>query len=135
MSNTFYIDCVPALCGTVATPSTRGPFAVSGVGALSRQTLATDPSGTTAVTFSGINAGTEIRVYLPDGTEVAGIELCAADQVLTWQVYAAGSPNNTVTVRLVHPAYKIKEFSFASSLGAVSLPVQQERDKWYSNPV
>lgn len=107
----------------------------TGAGSYSVQKLATDAIGNTQVTFSGINAGTEIRVYLPDGTEVAGIELCAADQVLTWQVYAAGSPNNTVIVRLVHPAYKIKEFSFASSLGAVSLPVQQERDKWYSNPV
>lgn len=96
--------------------------------------LPTEPVGTTTVTFDGINAGSEIRVYLPDGTEAAGIESCAADQVLSWSVYAPGSPNNTVTVRIVHPTYKIKEFDYTVSAGAVSLPVQQEIDKWYSNP-
>lgn len=96
--------------------------------------LPTDPVGTTDVTFDGVNAGSEIRVYLPDGTEAAGIESCAADQVLSWSVYAPGSPNNTVTVRIVHPTYKIKEFDYTASTGAVSLPVQQEIDKWYSNP-
>lgn len=96
--------------------------------------LPTEPVGTTTVTFDGINAGSEIRVYLPDGTEAAGIESCAADQVLSWSVYAPGSPNNTVTVRIVHPTYKIKEFDYTVSTGAVSLPVQQEVDKWYSNP-
>lgn len=96
--------------------------------------LPTEPVGTTTVTFDGINAGSEIRVYLPDGTEAAGIESCAADQVLSWSVYAPGSPNNTVTVRIVHPFYKIKEFDYTASTGAVSLPVQQEIDKWYSNP-
>lgn len=97
--------------------------------------LPTDPIGTATVTFSGVNAGTEIRVYLPDLTEAAGIENCAANQVLTWPVYAAGSVNNTVAIRLVHPAYKIKEFSFTSTVGNMSLPVQQERDKWYFNPI
>lgn len=48
-------------------------------------------------------------------------------------MYAPGSPNNTVTVRIVHPTYKIKEFDYTASTGAVSLPVQQEIDKWYSN--
>lgn len=90
--------------------------------------------GTTTVTFSGVNAGSEIRVYMPDGTEAAGIETCAANQVLSWSVYAPGSPNNTVTVRIVNMAYKIKEFSFTSTVGTVSLPIQQEPDPWYSNP-
>ena len=133
--NALFFGPILPMAGTAEVPSVRGRFRNGGMVSIARQSLPTDPVGTTTVTFSGINAGTEIRVYLPDGTEAAGIELCAVDQVLIWQVYAAGSPNNTVTVRLVHPAYKIKEFSFASSLGAVSLPVQQERDKWYSNPV
>lgn len=97
--------------------------------------LPTEPVGTTTVTFSGVNANSEIRVYLPDGTEAAGIETCSADHVLTWNVYAPGSANNTVTIRIVHVDYKIKEFDYTSSVGAVSLPVQQERDKWYSNPI
>lgn len=94
----------------------------------------TDAIGTTTVTFSGVNADSEIRVYLPDGTEVAGVEDCTADPVLIWSVYSAGSPNNTVTIRIVHPSYKIKEFNYPASAGVVNLPVQQERDPWYSNP-
>ena len=96
--------------------------------------LPTDPIGSANVTFSGVQAGTEIRVYLPDGTEAAGVEDCTVDPVLAWPVYAAGSPNNHVTIRIVHPAYKIKEFAYTSSVGVVSIPVQQEPDRWYKNP-
>ena len=95
---------------------------------------ATDPIGTTTVTFSGVNAGSEIRVYLPDTTEAAGVELSGANPVLAWSVYAAGSPNNTVRIVIVHPSYKIKEFTYTSAAGNQSIPVQQEPDKWYSNP-
>lgn len=123
------------LCGSIAHfPAAVGSRAVypgAGIGTLR---LPTDPIGTTTVTFDGVNVGSEIRVYLPDGTEAAGIESCAVDQVLSWSVYAPGSANNTVTVRIVHPTYKIKEFDYTASTGAVSLPVQQEIDKWYSNP-
>lgn len=94
----------------------------------------TDPIGTTTVTFDGVNAGSEIRVYLPDGTEVAGVETCDNNHVLNWSVYASGSANNTVRIVIVHPDYKIKEFSYTSRIGAQSIPVQQEPDKWYSNP-
>jgi len=95
--------------------------------------LPTDPIGTTTVTFSGIQADTEIRVYLPDGTELTGIESCAANQALTWPVYAPGA-NSVVTIRLVNTAYKIKEFDYTPTVGTQSLPVQQEADRWYSNP-
>jgi hypothetical protein len=99
------------------------------------QRLPTDPIGTTVVTFSGVQADSEIRVFFPDGTEAAGVELCDADHVLTWNVYSSGSANNTVRVVVVHPDYKIKEFSYTAGLGSASLPIQQEIDKWYSNPV
>lgn len=122
-----------------------GMFAFSGLAtgksrpvslaACSVAALPTDPVGTTIVTFSGVNAGSEIRIYLPDTTEAAGIETCAADQMLSWPVYSAGSPNNTVRVVIIHLDYKIKEFNYTSVVGTQSLPVQQERDKWHSNPV
>ncbi len=122
----------------------RGPMTFSGLatgksrpmGACvsSVAALPTDPIGNATVTFSGIQAGTEIRVYLPDGTEVTGIESCAANQVLTWSVYAPGA-NSVVTIRLVNVAYKIKEFDYTPVVGTQSLPVQQEADKWYRNPI
>ena len=132
MSNMMLVSRMFA--GTMEYPSSRGAFK-NGFGyVLSRQLLATDPVGTATVTFAGVNAGSEIRVYLPDGTEAAGVESCDANHVLTWSVYAPGSSNNTVTIRIVNTAYKIKEFSYTSVAGAQSLPVQQEADKWYVNP-
>lgn len=98
------------------------------------QRLPTDPTGTTTVTFSGVAAGSEIRVYLSDMTEVAGVESGTADQSLSWDVYAPGSPNNTVRIVIIHPSYKIKEFAYSATAGSQNIPVQQEPDKWYSNP-
>ncbi len=120
--------------GTVEIPVTRGRFAMNHGGAIGRQLRSDDPIGNAIVTFSGVNANSEIRVYLPGSVEAAWVELCDADHVLTWQVYAPGSPNNTVTIRIVNVAYKIKEFNYTSSVGNVSLPVQQEPDHWYKNP-
>lgn len=96
--------------------------------------LPTDPVGSTSVTFDGVIAGSEIRVYLPDGTDIAGIEACVANQVLTWPVYSSGSPNNIVRVAIVNLDYRLKDFSYTSRVGAQSIPVQMEADKWFSNP-
>ena len=132
--NAMYFDSVVALGGTLEYPSTRRPFNVGHLVSLSRQGIASDPSGTTSVTFAGVNAGSEIRVYLPDGTETAGVESCDANHALTWAVYPTENANNVVTVRIVNTAYKIKEFSYTAAEGAQTLPVQQELDKWYANP-
>lgn len=96
--------------------------------------LPDDPVGSATVTFAGVNAGSEIRVYLSDMTEVAGVESGAADQSLSWDVYAPGSPNNTVRIVIIHPSYKIKEFTYTATAGSQNIPAQQEPDKWYSNP-
>ena len=90
----------------------------------------TRPASTT-VTFTGVNSGTEIRVYdKVTGTELAGIESCATDQALTWDL-----SGNDTTIRLVNTAYKIKDFDYTPVVGNQSLPIQQEPDKWYSNPI
>lgn len=132
--NAMYFDLLPIMAGTIEYPSNRGRFSIGNMVSLARQSLPTDPIGITTVTFSGVNANSEIRVYLPDATEVAGVENCLADHALSWSMYAPGSPNNTVRIVIVHPDYKIKEFTYAASLGNQSIPVQQEQDKWYSNP-
>ncbi len=133
MANAVAFDYYPDLAGTFELPASRGVFSSTGLILLQRQSLPTDPIGTTTVAFIGVNANTEIRVYLPDGTEIAGIEDCAANQVLTWSVYAPGA-NSVVTIRIVANAYKIKEFDYTPVVGNQSLPIQQEADKWYSNP-
>lgn len=94
-----------------------------------------DAIGTATVAFSGVNAGSEIRVYLPNGDEAAGVESCNADHVLSWSIYSVGAGNNVVTIRIVHPNYRIKEFLYTTLQSASqSIPIQQEPDRWYSNP-
>ena len=115
-------------------PLGRGNSVHFGGIALGVARFPTDPVGVTTVTFDGVNAGSEIRIYHPDGTEVAGVETCDANHVLAWSVYAPGSPNNTVRIVIVHLDYKIKEFTYVSRIGAQSIPVHQEPDKWRSNP-
>jgi len=126
-------SCLP--CGDVTIiPGGRGIMAANGELSLGTCRWPTDPVGTATVAFLGVNAGSEIRVSLSDMAELAGVESCAANQVLTWGVYSSGSPNNTVRIVIVHPDYKIKEFTYLSQIGNQSIPVQQEPDKWYSNP-
>ena len=134
MANALFSSRYLGFLGTVEVPTTRGRFLVGSGIAIARQSLPTDPIGTTTVTFDGVNAGSEIRVYLPDASEAAGVETCDDNHVLNWSVYASGSANNTVRIVIVHPDYKIKEFSYTSRVGAQSIPVQQEIDKWFSNP-
>lgn len=108
---------------------------MAGLGQYSVEKLSTDSVGTATVTFDGVHAGSEIRVYLPDGTEVAGIESCADDQALSWAYYTPGSANNTVTIRIVHLDYEILDFVYTTQQTAVqSIPVQQRPDGWYRNP-
>ncbi len=96
--------------------------------------LPSDAIGSTNVVFVGVNATSEIRIYDASGSELAGIESCAANQAFTWPVYAPGSPNNNVRVVIVHFDYKIKEFAYTSTLGNQSIPIQQEADPWAVNP-
>ena len=81
------------------------------------------------MTFSGVHARSEIRVYDASGNELAGVESCTTNPALTWAL-----STGDVRVVVVHLAYKIKDFQYTPVAGAVSLPVQQEADSWYSNP-
>lgn len=126
---------IPTATGTTlgAGRGKNAPFAFavsSGVFA-----FPTDPIGTATVTFDGVVAGSEIRVYDPDLNELAGVETCSTNHALTWPVYAAGSPNNNVQIKIINTAYKIKDFPYTSKVGAQAIPVQMEPDKWFNNPV
>ncbi len=107
---------------------------VGALGLFARQRLPSDAVGAASVTFAGVVANSEIRVVSQSGVELAGVESCSASHVLVWPAYAPGSPYNDVTIRIVHTDYKIKEIPYTTQLGAQALPVQQERDKWFSNP-
>lgn len=98
------------------------------------QRLPTEPVGSCSVTFSGVNAGSEIHVYLPDGTEVAGTELCVENQTLVWSVYSVGSPNNTVQITIIKRGLRWQKFSYVSTVGASSIPIFPQPDLGYNNP-
>lgn len=101
---------------------------------LGRLRLPTDPIGATTVAFEGVQPGSEIHVYLPDGTEVAGVESCAANQELAWPVYAPGSVNNTVSITIIKRGLRWQKFTYASKLGAQSIPIFPQPDLGYNNP-
>lgn len=134
MANAFYCGRFPYLTGATALPTIRGRSLNNFGITISRQSLPDDPVGSTTVAFDGVPAGSEIRVQLPDSTEVAGIESCIANQSLSWQVYAPGSPNNIVRIIIVNLAYKLKDFLYTSKVGSSSIPIQMDNDPWFSNP-
>ena len=124
---------LPCHMGMIFVAS-RGRIAANGFCAFGMAAWPTDPIGTTTVTFDGVHAGSEIRVCLSDGTEIAGVEDCLADHVLSWSVYTYGNPNNVVRVVINHLDYGIKEFFYTSKAGAQSIPVQQDLDIFFNNP-
>ena len=124
--------CIPDIGVGLAAMSRGRMTAASHANASGWFRLPTDPLGFITATFDGVNANSEIRVYpAAGGAELAGVELCAANPTLVWGVYSGA---DLVVIRIVHTAYKIKEFTYTAQKGSVVIPVQQEPDKWYSNP-
>jgi hypothetical protein len=100
---------------------------------LANMRLPTDPLKYVNLTFDGVNANSEIRIYRnSDGSETAGVELCDANHVFSGVPYYG--TGQVCTIRIVHPDYKIKEFSYTIPGVDQTIPIQQELDKWYSNP-
>lgn len=108
----------------------RGRVIDHGVFAIGNARLPSDAIGATSVTFDGVPAGNEIRVYDQDLNELAGVETCTANQILTWSVYAPGSPKNNVQIKIFGIDYKIKDFPYTSRVGDQTVPVQMDTDPW-----
>ena len=123
---------------TFTPDNAGGSFSMGEVNQVMR--LPNDPIGVANVTFSGVVAGSEIRVYLPDGpngaagTEVAGLDSCVENQQLSWAVYAPGSPNNNVWIHIIKRGLRWMKFSYTSKVGAQSIPIFQNTDLGYNNP-
>ena len=118
----------------------RGRVIDHGVFTIGNARLPSDAIGTTSVTFDGVVPGSEIRVYLPDGTggaagtEIAGLDSCTANQQLSWAVYAPGSPNNAVWIHLLKRGLRWQKFTYNSQVGNQTLPIFQITDLGYNNP-
>lgn len=95
--------------------------------------LPTDPLKYIMLTFDGVKANSEIRIYRnSDGTETAGVELCDANHIFAGVPYYG--TGQVCTVRIIHPQYKIKEFTYTIPSVDQVIPIQQELDKWFKNP-
>jgi hypothetical protein len=127
------ITCLPGF--PTLQPAARGKIVSSGGNrSMGTLRLPTDPLRYVTLTFDGVNANSEIRIYRnSDGTETAGVELCDANHVFAGVPYFG--TGQVCTVRIVHPEYKIKEFTYTIPGVDQTIPVQQELDRWYSNPI
>lgn len=107
-------------------------FAIKTTTSAALQQAALYPIGATTVVLNGVNANSEVRIYSESGTELAGVEDCGANPTLSWATDASVAYN--VRIVIVHPNYNIKEFITAVLPTTQSIPIQQEPDKWFSNP-
>jgi hypothetical protein len=86
----------------------------------------------TTLTFQGVVAGSEIRIYRnSDNVEIAGVESCDANHAFTLTT----GHGSACTIKIVNLAYRIQYFQYTIPSESVSLPIEQEPDRWYSNPV
>jgi hypothetical protein len=124
-------NCLATVSGAI-TSFQRGdssPFPDGIVGVFK---LPTDPIGSATVTFDGVQADSEIRVFL-NGVEVAGIESCAANQVLSWSVY--NILGDSVRIVIASIAYENLNLVITIKKGDSLIPIQQKPDRWYKDPV
>lgn len=119
---------------TINIPAQRGRMAVRGGSFVSRQALPTDPAGVITLTFSGVKAGSELYIFLPDGEVHAGVEPTVANQQLVVQRYVSGSPNNTVRVLIASLGYENLDFTIELPESNSTIPVFQRIDRTYRNP-
>lgn len=94
----------------------------------------TDPIGIIALRFSGIKAGSELHLFLPDGTPHASIESATANQEIVVNRFASGNPNNNVRVLIVSLGYENLDFQFELPTRDSVVPVFQRIDRAYRNP-
>ena len=138
---TTAVALIPATVGFFPPPLeiktldifTRSDAYGQDLGLFHTQVLSGEAIGQTTVTFSGVIVGTEIRVLLANGTELAGVESCTANQALTWNLYVPGHANNNVTIRFVSLGYEIFQLNYVTTLGFALIPVQQRVDRNYQN--
>lgn len=84
----------------------------------------------TSVTFQGVVAGSEIHVYDAADNEIAGVESCTANHVLSWSIPA----NPNVKVTIIKRGLRWMKFPYASQEGNQSIPIFQSTDLGYNNP-
>ena len=127
---------VPSPYGVVGGAVTRGkasPVMSSGTSfGLCRFT--SDPVGIITLRFSGIKAGSELHLFLPDGSLHVTVESVIANQEVTVNRFASSNPNNNVRVLIVSLGYENLDFQFELPTSNAIVPIFQRIDRAYRNP-
>lgn len=127
---------VPSPYGVIGIAVTRGnisPVMSSGA-AFGVFRFPTDPVGIITLRFSGIMAGSELHLFLPDGTPHAAVESAVANQEITVNRFASGNPNNNVRVLIVSLGYENLDFQYELPTSDALVPIFQRIDRNYRNP-
>jgi hypothetical protein len=129
----FYLDAVPTMAGTVEVPAGRGAFRVNGMGALSRQTLPTDPVGVFALTLNNLVTGSAIQVESQSGVPLHNSTAGSTTVLVNLQAYAGGSPLNNLRIKVrkgsASPYYQPWETLTTAFPGSTSIFVSQISDE------
>jgi hypothetical protein len=114
--------------------STRGRSSVGALGAISRQTLPTDPIGTFTLTLANVVIGSAIQIESQDGSTVlANLTADATTEAISLSAYAPGSPLNNLRIKVRKgsgaPYYQPFETLAAAIVGSQSIFVSQIPDE------
>ena len=105
------IDAPTSFACIAAMPTSRGIARRIGVSALERQSLPTDPIGTTTITLTNVIDGSSLQIESQNGsTTLHNSVISGTTKSVTLQVYAPGSPLNALRIKVrkgsVKPFYQ-----------------------------
>lgn len=94
--------------------------------------LPTDPIGLLNLTLTNIVVGSNLQVETATGTPVLNITCDTSTEILNLQVYAPGSPNNDLIIKVrkgtAAPYYRPWETVLTATVGSQSIYVSQIPD-------
>lgn len=112
------------------TAAARGKFATNVMPAIQRALKSTDAIGQSTLTISNLLIGSEVRLFMTDGTEIAGgTESCSSSTlVFTYSVY--NTPTQVYLVVML-PGYHPLRIPFQLNQNAISYTAYQVSDPNY----
>lgn len=131
MSSAIFTGMMLGHTSVQSAPNTRGPFKMAAGVPIQQQRFSTDAIGASTVTVSGVLLGSEIRLFLADGSENSGgIEstLNTSNVVFTYNVYTI--PTQAYLVILL-PGYHPMRVPLQLSSNPINYTAYQTADPAY----
>lgn len=132
MANAISFDLHSYHISSVNMPTARGLFTSNGLNYVALQSYPTDPIGLLNLTLTNIVVGSNLQVETATGTPVLNITCDTSTEILNLQVYAPGSPNNDLIIKVrkgtAAPYYRPWETVLTATVGSQSIYVSQIPD-------